>query len=353
MKTVLFIEDNPEIRENTGEILELANYKVLLAPDGKQGVALALAQKPDIIVCDIMMPELDGYGVIHLLQKNEATQHIPFIFLTAKAERAELRRGMELGADDYITKPFSGTELLHAIEGRLKKAEAVKTALPARLHGLSAIVNESGSKSLKQVFEEGQDTQTYQKRQCIYTRGHRPFRLYCVVSGKVKTFKTNDDGKDLITGICHAGDFLGYTALLEGTPYRETAEALEAAEVASITKDAFEELMNNNPEVMRQFVKLLAGNVHEKEEQLLGLAYNSLRKKVAEALIKLHKKYGQEGGATPAAIHISRDNLAALAGTAKESMIRTLGDFRDEGLIDIRDSNIIVLQEKKLAHLLN
>src|ERR1044071_2247224 len=118
MKTVLFIEDNPEIRENMGEILEMANYHVLLAPDGRQGAALALAQKPDIIICDIMMPELDGYGVIHLLQKHEQTQHIPFIFLTARAERSEMRRGMELGADDYITKPFSGTELLQAIEGR-------------------------------------------------------------------------------------------------------------------------------------------------------------------------------------------------------------------------------------------
>src|SRR5436190_1766014 len=119
METVLLIEDNKDIRENMGEILELASYKVLLAENGKQGAAIAMECLPDIIVCDIMMPELDGYGVIHLLQKNERTRDIPFIFLTAKTERLEIRKGMELGADDYITKPFEGAELLNAIATRL------------------------------------------------------------------------------------------------------------------------------------------------------------------------------------------------------------------------------------------
>src|SRR6185312_1287633 len=137
MKTVLLIEDNTDIRENLAEILELSNYKVFMAVDGKEGVAIALKNHPDIVVCDIMMPVLDGYGVIHMLQKNEQTKNTPFIFLTAKAERSDLRKGMELGADDYITKPFSGTELLNAIERRLKKAEALKQQLAPGLLGLS------------------------------------------------------------------------------------------------------------------------------------------------------------------------------------------------------------------------
>ena len=353
MKTVLFIEDNPEIRENMGEILGLANYRVLLAPDGKQGAALALSEKPDIIVCDILMPELDGYGVIHLLQKNEHTQHIPFIFLTAKAERAELRKGMELGADDYITKPFSGTELLNAIEGRLKKSEAIKAKNPIEFEKLTSLIDNSNIKDLKQTFEEGRDTRNYEKKQRIYVEGHQPFRLYYVENGKVKLFKTNEDGKELITGICQAGEFFGYSALLEGISYRETAEALETAEISSITKEAFEELIHHNHEVMHQFIKLLAGHVHEREKQLLGIAYNSLRKKVAEALISLHKKSQTSDTGGAQAIHISRDNLAAIAGTAKESLIRTLGDFRDEGLIDIRGGDIVILLEKKLGSLLN
>lgn len=121
MKKILLIEDNREMRENTSEILELAGYKVLTAENGKIGVELAQKNLPDLIVCDIMMPVLDGYGVLHLLSKNEDTANIPFIFLSAKAERSDFRKGMEMGADDYVTKPFDDIELLNAIESRLKK----------------------------------------------------------------------------------------------------------------------------------------------------------------------------------------------------------------------------------------
>jgi CRP-like cAMP-binding protein len=350
MKTVLFIDDNELLRENMSEILELAHYKVLLAPNGKEGVAMAIAHKPDIIVCDIMMPELDGYGVIHALQKNEETQSIPFIFLTAKAERVELRKGMELGADDYLTKPFSGTELLQAIEGRLKKSDLVKKKIEGELRAVSELMAVHGSKSLRQLFDEDQECREYKPKERIYTQGHRPHRLYVVIEGKVKVCKINEDGKELITGICKPGDFFGYIALLEGRAYDDSAEAIEPAEVCSITREAFEALMNENPEVTKEFIKVLAGNVREREEQLLGIAYNSLRKKVANALVALHKKYA---GPEPKPLHIGRDIMAAMAGTAKESLVRTLGDFRDEKLIDIRGGDIVILQEKKLANLPN
>src|SRR5688500_2594029 len=121
MKRILLIEDNREVRENTSEILSLANYEVLVAENGKIGVDLAQRQKPDLIICDIMMPELDGYGVLHILSKNEQTAAIPFIFLTAKTEKTDIRKGMNLGADDYLTKPFDDTDLLNAIEARFRK----------------------------------------------------------------------------------------------------------------------------------------------------------------------------------------------------------------------------------------
>src|SRR6188474_2924588 len=101
---ILLIEDNPDIRENTAEILEMSNYLVDTAENGKLGIEKALAQKPDLIICDIMMPVLDGYGVLHLVNKNQQLAGIPFIFLTAKSERTDFRKGMEMGADDYITK---------------------------------------------------------------------------------------------------------------------------------------------------------------------------------------------------------------------------------------------------------
>lgn len=350
MKTVLLIEDNPEIRENMGEILTLASYRVLLAADGMAGVALALAETPDLIVCDIMMPELDGYGVIHLLHKNPETETIPFIFLTAKAERAEMRKGMELGADDYITKPFSSTELLNAVEGRLKKAATAQAARPAGMPGLDAI---GGSLSLAQTFAEKGETHTYTAKQRVYGEGQEAVRLYHVVDATVRIYQTNEEGKEFVTTICGAGEYFGYAALLEGTPHRESAEMLETGDITSITRDEFEAVMKGSPDAKQSIIMMLAGEVRDKGAHLLGMAYNSLRKKVAEALVTLHGKTLAKAPGVPVSIHISRESLAAIAGTAKESLIRTLGDFRDEGLIAVSGGSITILQEKKLSSLLN
>ena len=98
-KKILLIEDNADVRENAAEILSLAGYDVQTAVNGKSGVDMAQKDKPDLIICDIMMPELDGYGVLHILSKSADTAGIPFIFLTAKTEKADIRKGMNLGAD--------------------------------------------------------------------------------------------------------------------------------------------------------------------------------------------------------------------------------------------------------------
>ena len=145
MKKILLIEDNDDIRSNTAEILELANYKVIQAKNGKEGVALAIANSPDLVICDIMMPELDGFGVLHAIHKNEAIKNTPFIFLTAKSDRSDFRKGMEQGADDYITKPFDGTELLNAIDSRFRKIDLLKQELPASAERLYASNDHMGN----------------------------------------------------------------------------------------------------------------------------------------------------------------------------------------------------------------
>ena len=350
MKKILLIEDNDEIRENTAEILELSNYKVITAENGKRGVELAMGNKPDLIVCDIMMPVLDGYGVLMTLQKNTDTQNIPFIFLTAKAERNDFRKGMELGADDYITKPFEGSELLNAIESRLRKTDLLKQELQTGVEGVDQLLFASGRETLKSLTE-GRNIIKYKKKQQVYSEGNRPTRLFYVQKGKIKTFKTNEYGKELIIGLYNEGDFLGYTALLEATAYHETAEALEDSELAIIPREDFEQLVYSNKEIAQKFIKLLVKNVSEKENQLLGIAYNSLRKKVAEALVTLKTKF--KGSNENFSIDISRENLASIAGTATESLIRTLTDFRSEKIIDIVDGNIKILNEKKLENLMN
>lgn len=124
MTKILVIEDEEPVRANILEILEAENFQAAGAENGQIGVELALQHQPDLIICDIMMPDLDGYEVLTTLRENPATATIPFIFLSAKVDRDDLRLGMELGADDYITKPCTCTELLSAITIRLKKHTA-------------------------------------------------------------------------------------------------------------------------------------------------------------------------------------------------------------------------------------
>ena len=123
MKKILVIEDEPEMRRNITTLLRYYNYEPIAAENGRVALELARREKPDLILCDVMMPELDGYGVLHALQSDASLARIPFIFLTAKGEKDDLRSGMNLGADDYLTKPVVNADLVRAIESRLRRSE--------------------------------------------------------------------------------------------------------------------------------------------------------------------------------------------------------------------------------------
>ncbi len=351
MKTILIIEDNEDIRENVAEILMLSNYKVLMAANGKEGIESAQKNQPDLIICDIMMPGVDGFGVLHVLHKDPETQNIPFIFLTSKSERSDFRSAMEMGADDYITKPFAGNELLNAIESRFKKMDVMKKMLSPDIQGLSELMSTLDNKKSLDDLKNESNTNTYKKRQVIYKEGAHPHYLYYILKGKVKTYKTHEDGKDLVIDLYNEGDFFGYVSLLEGTAYKENAECMEEAELVLIPRKDFEELINSSPATAQKFIGLLAKNLAEKEKHLLGLAYNTLRKKVAEALVSLEKKY-HTNKKEPYLIDISRDDLATIAGTATESLIRTLSDFKSEGLIDIKNGKVVITNDRKLELLI-
>lgn len=126
MKKILIIEDQPDVRENIDAILELEGYEVMMAEDGEMGIEMATHHHPDLILCDVMMPKLDGFGVVQALRQNPITSTIPLIFLTAKADRLSLRQGMDLGADDYLTKPFTIDELINAVTARLSKQTLIQ-----------------------------------------------------------------------------------------------------------------------------------------------------------------------------------------------------------------------------------
>jgi DNA-binding NarL/FixJ family response regulator len=127
MKKILVIEDEPEMRRNITALLGYCDYQPIAAENGRVGVEAARREKPDLILCDVMMPELDGYGVLQALQTDAALARTPFIFLTAKGEKEDLRSGMNLGADDYLTKPVANADLVQAIEARLRRSERQAT----------------------------------------------------------------------------------------------------------------------------------------------------------------------------------------------------------------------------------
>ncbi|RZK83036.1 MAG: response regulator [Pedobacter sp.] len=347
---ILIIEDNDDIRESAAEILRLANYKVLEAIDGKKGVEMATEHIPHLILCDIMMPELDGYGVLHLLSKKPETSVIPFIFLTAKTERQDMRKGMEMGADDYLTKPFDDLELFSAIESRLRKNTISKEFHSKSLAGLNTLIcNTKGLEELKKYIAD-RKVRPIKKKQVIYYEGDTVNGIYLVVSGKVKTFKVAEDGRELLTGLYTPEQYFGTAAMLANENYMETAEAIEDTSLCLLPKELMDRLLHKYPDVSSSFIKMLADNILLKEEQLLQLAYHSVRKRMAEVIIRL-----QQGNAIQASniINISRDNLAAMAGIATETVSRILSDFKDEELIERKGSQITILDLSRLQNMKN
>jgi len=341
MKKIIVIEDNQEVRENLAEILSLSGYEAFEAENGKVGIKVINEIKPDLILCDVMMPELDGFGVLKVLNHNPDLMHIPFMFLTAKAEKTDFRKGMGLGADDYITKPYDDVELLEAIEMRLKKSEKLR-AIDNSESGLRNFFNEAkGQKELNQL-SENREVRTYSKKEVIYEYGQYPKWIFYVVSGQVKCYQTNEFGKELITHVYGPGDFFGFLPNLLDSRYDDSAMTTEDTVLRMIPPEDFKLLLFNNRDFSARFIKMLAHHADYSERKLIDLAYSSVRRKVANALLTLNSK--SEGKV----ITVMREDLASLSGTAKETTIRTLGDFKTEGLIEITNSNIKIIDLEAL-----
>ena len=176
--------------------------------------------------------------------------------------------------------------------------------------------------------------------------------MYFIVQGKVKTYKTNEDAREYITGLHKEGDFIGYLSLLENSQYADSATALEDSEICVIPKQEFFALLYSNLDIAAKFIKMLSNDVKENEERLLKLAYNSVRKRVAESLIMLYDNYQKDNNGN-FVIAVSREDLASITGASKETVIRTLSEFKDEGMVKIEGSKIMIAEEAKLRNMRN
>lgn len=349
MKKILLIEDDAVLRENTAEILELSNYEVITAPNGKLGVEIAIKNKPDIVVCDIMMPELDGYGVLETLSKKETTKYIPFIFLSAKTERKDVRKGMDLGADDYITKPFNEEELINAIESRLAKAEILKehqnlgVKVEDKPEGEIRTLND-----LKNFFDDNGKVFSFKKNETIYKEGDNSNYIYLITKGVVKCYKFDEQGKELTTALFTEDDLFGYTSFTQNIAYRETATAIKDSELVGVSSTELTKILNNNHKVTLELVELLSNNITGIKDQLLQMAYSSVQKKTAITILKFAEKMNRK---PEDALMISRNDLASVAGIATETLIRTMSSFKKQGLIEIEGRSIKIVDLQKLQNI--
>lgn len=349
MKKILLIEDDTALRENTAELLELAGYKVVTAPNGKIGIEKAALEIPNIIVCDIMMPEIDGYGVLEAMALNESTTHIPFIFLSAKTEHKEVRKGMDMGADDYLTKPFDEEELLSAVESRMAKASILEMRKTTSEN--QSTQDDDGPKNLNQLknfFCDEGAIANYKKGEDIYRKGDHSNSLFLILKGVVKTHTMDNNAKELITGLYKADDLLGFTSFDDNIPYTETATAVENIEIVGLSKTYVKDILKKSQDVSLELMNLLADNLSEIKEQLVKMAYSSVRKKTAATIMQ----YVEIMNKNPEApLRISRNDLATTAGIATESLIRTLSEFKKQGIIEIEGRNIRIIDLEALKEI--
>lgn len=335
-KRVLLIEDDQTVRENTEELLMLSDYTVYTAKNGREGVEKAKHELPDIIVCDVMMPEMDGYDVLTNLAKNSSTIEIPFIFLSAKTDHKDIRKGMDLGADDYLTKPFEEEDLINAIESRIAKTEILKVKRASEKSEIKQNLNIEHFKERLREFS----TKQFSTGSYIYQPGEAATNLYLLKSGVVKTFQVDNAGKELITGLHKVDSFFGNLIFKKPVVHKEYAAALEEAEVHCIPKQEVQSFLENNHHVLYDIIDLLDENLEETKNQLLDMAYSSVQRKTAQTILLFTERLKRN---KLSQIRISRSDLAAVAGIASESLIRTLSKFKKQGILEIEGRNIKII----------
>ncbi|TCK64820.1 Crp-like helix-turn-helix protein [Winogradskyella wandonensis] len=344
---VLLIEDDIVLRDNTAELLELLNYQVITASNGKKGLIIAAAETPDIIICDIMMPKMDGYKVLEQLSANSKTSHIPFIFLSAKTEHQDIRKGMNMGADDYITKPFTEDELVSAIKSRLAKVAILKEQ---RKLEKKVVENEElrSLNDLKNYFDNNGLELSFDKNEIIYNEGDHSNQIYLISKGAVKCHKLDEHGKELTTALYKEDDLFGYTSFTHTIAHKETATAIEKTQLMGVSINQLSEILNNNHKVAVALIDLLTDDLSNVKDQLLEMAYSSVNKKTANTIIQFAEKINRH---TNDPIKISRNDLASVAGVATETFIRTLTNFKSSGLIKSEGRNIVVLDLEGLKQI--
>jgi CRP-like cAMP-binding protein/CheY-like chemotaxis protein len=352
MKKILIIESDKTESAKISKLLVLANYAVVVTENATDGVKKARTENPDLIICGIILTDLDGYDVLRILKKSLKTRDIPFIFFTEKSDNTHLRKAMNLGADDFIAKPLEDSDLFAAIEMCLKRSanlnkriEDAKMPLPPEA---------TSSKGIQELtnLPKNKKEKKFVKNEEIYRENDYAEYVYFIISGKVKFEKTDTHGKHMIIRILLEGEFFGYTPILLKHTYESTAIALDDTCLSIIPKNDCLELLERNSEVSSKFIKTLSTSLVERETKLLQLAYSPIVERVATALLNCVNNCEQNEVEMPR-VDTSREDLASIVGTAKESVTRELSQLRKDGIIEIKGHDVFILDSDRLKAIAN
>lgn len=341
MKKILVIDDQALHRNTVVSLLEMANYDVEQAKNGKEGIEKALTLIPDLILCDIIMPELDGFGVQKLLLSHPQTRSIPFVFLSAKDNPEDIRLGMRSGSDDYLTKPVNQTDLLASVEVRIAKIRQQNSFTEMQNNSFNEEKNLLTN--MKEISTSAREKHILRKEK-VYQEGDVAHYVYWVVSGTIKAAKTDYYGKSYITDIFASGSFFGHLPFQHHSEYNETATALEASVIGMIPKKDFLAAVYGKPQLNQYILHLTSQQLLDKNNRLLQLAYASVRERVALVLLK----YASITSGELDLPTISREDLASIVGTTKESLVRTLSEMKKDGLLELNGRDIAVLSPQEL-----
>lgn len=188
----------------------------------------------------------------------------------------------------------------------------------------------------------------YKRGQTIFNEGTTPFGLYCVNDGKIKISKQSDDGRELIIRLAKSGDLIGYKALLSGQKYTASAIALDDCRVCFIPKDAFLDILKRDHELSLGLMGLISSELRKAETKVAQLAQKPVRERLAETLLLLKETFGLKEDGKTINVLLSREEIANIVGTATESIIRSLSEFRKDGIVDLEGQKITIINEQLL-----
>lgn len=318
MTDILIIEDDQLVRESILAVLESKGFRVLGAENGIVGLHLAETHLPDLILCDILMPGIDGYEVLSALSSNQATQGIPFVFLTARVEREDWRLAMKMGADDYLTKPFTVDELLETIAARLKK-HMLLTALRTKKSKSAADVERSVLR-----FSPNQDIPL------------QPDSFWQVRRGLVKLSALLAEGEEIVIGWAIAPMLFGTNIVLSDIYYEATA----IGEVELVQFSA------QDLAISPQLVKALLPRLHQSDALLAVCGQRRADDRLKGLLLLLKQELGEPvPGGTRLKVRFTHQDLANTIGTARATVTLLLSQFKQNGWIAVERDYHLQIRE--------